>query len=325
MRHLLLVNALIFAVLAAAVALAYYGYSYTSDSGDRELKLMHELAKEKVLNIESLIDDADRKLLREVQLDPPSDLRALYQATGAAVSSVFVLDDHYKLVPSGYVSTRPTEKEGNDFRDWFLAHVMPHLPLATQPVGVRAHVYGLWNDRPYLFSFMRRQSGDRTFYVVVEDDLSYLVGYLFPQFFAVSNSPRLYEVVDERGDLRFGTPFRDTGDDTRVVEEPFVDTVDGWKLRVAERDLEGQSALRRRGVIDTILIGAAVAVILAGLGVLAMAIRRERRANELKSEFISNVSHELKTPLSIISMFGEMLATKRTKNAAQETEYAEII
>ena len=37
-------------------------------------------------------------------------------------------------------------------------------------------------------------------------------------------------------------------------------------------------------------------------------VRRERRLTELKSEFISNVSHELKTPLSIISMFGEMLA-----------------
>jgi two-component system, OmpR family, phosphate regulon sensor histidine kinase PhoR len=68
-----------------------------------------------------------------------------------------------------------------------------------------------------------------------------------------------------------------------------------------------------------------VTVILAGLAFLAIAIRRERKSNALKSEFISNVSHELKTPLSIISMFGEMLANGRTKNADQATEYAEII
>jgi two-component system phosphate regulon sensor histidine kinase PhoR len=37
------------------------------------------------------------------------------------------------------------------------------------------------------------------------------------------------------------------------------------------------------------------------------------------------VSHELKTPLSIISMFGEMLANGRTKSPEQQTEYAEII
>jgi two-component system phosphate regulon sensor histidine kinase PhoR len=47
--------------------------------------------------------------------------------------------------------------------------------------------------------------------------------------------------------------------------------------------------------------------------------------NELKSEFISNVSHELKTPLSIISMFGEMLTLGRTKSPEQAHEYAEII
>ena len=35
-RRVLLLNALIFAVLAAAVALAYYGYSYTSEVSSRE-------------------------------------------------------------------------------------------------------------------------------------------------------------------------------------------------------------------------------------------------------------------------------------------------
>ena len=73
------------------------------------------------------------------------------------------------------------------------------------------------------------------------------------------------------------------------------------------------------------LIGGAVTVILGGLAFLGFAIRRERRLNELKSEFISNVSHELKTPLSIISMFGEMLAEGRTKSPEQAHEYAEII
>ena len=59
MRRLVLVNALIFAVLAAAAALAYYGYSATTEQPprDRELALMLDLAEEKVLNIESLIDE----------------------------------------------------------------------------------------------------------------------------------------------------------------------------------------------------------------------------------------------------------------------------
>jgi two-component system phosphate regulon sensor histidine kinase PhoR len=86
-----------------------------------------------------------------------------------------------------------------------------------------------------------------------------------------------------------------------------------------------EPGIDRRMLIDSLLIGVAVVVVLAGLSFLGVTIRRERRLNELKSEFISNVSHELKTPLSIISMFGEMLAEGRTKSPEQAHEYAEII
>ena len=333
MRRVLLLNALIFAVLAAAVALAYYGYSYTSEatSRERELALMQDLAEEKVLNIESLIDTADTKLLREVQIDPLTDLKTLLRPTGAAVSSVFVLDDKLKIVPSGTVSLRGTEKEGNAFSEYFMTRILPELQLEKQPLYERGHLFLREASKPgqppgrwYLFSFMRRMSGDRTFYVVIEDDPSYLVGRLFGQFFDISNSKRLYQVVDELGQLVFGPPLADTTG-RPVVERRFLVTVDGWTLRVTQRDIGDEKAIQRKKLIDSILIGGAVTVILAGLGFLGYAIRRERRLNELKSEFISNVSHELKTPLSIISMFGEMLAEGRTKSPEQAHEYAEII
>src|SRR6185295_8157872 len=324
-RRVLLVNALIFAVLAAAVALAYYGYSYTSEvsSSERELAVLQELADDKVLDIASRIESSDNKLLAGVQLEPMSDLRELVKTTGVAATSVFVLDDHLRLVPDGSVSTR-LGKPGIEFRDKFLARIVPKLPLARQPVGKRGHVYGTWDGRPYLFSFMKRASGDKTFYVVIEDDLIHLVNNVFPQFFSVSSSSkRLFQVRDEKGQLRYGAPFGDTAGEP-VQETRFVSTVDGWVLRVTQKDMT-DPGLERRKLVDSLLIGVAVTVILAGLAVLGFAIRRERRLNELKSEFISNVSHELKTPLSIISMFGEMLAEGRTKSSEQAHEYAEII
>ena len=320
MRRLLLVNALIFAVLAAAAALAYYGYSATSEqtSRERELALMLDLAEEKVLNIESLIDDADKKLMRSIELDEMSKLQKLIETSGAAVSSVYVLDDQLRPVPDG------SRGRTVAFRDWFLVNVLPQLPLQEQPIDTRGHLY-LNLDQPYLFSFMRRVSGGRTFYVVIEDDLFHLVGHLFPQFFIFSdNSKRLYQVVDDKGVVRYGAPFSEI-EDGLVVERRFTETWDGFVLRVAQKDLGDSAALRRKRLLDSIVIGGAVLVILAGLLVLGFAIRRERRLNELKSEFISNVSHELKTPLSIISMFGEMLAQGRTKSPEQAHEYAEII
>jgi two-component system, OmpR family, phosphate regulon sensor histidine kinase PhoR len=322
-RRVLLVNSLIFAVLAAAVALAYYGYSYTSEafSNVRERALLQELADDRVATIEWQIESADNKLLSGVQIEPMSDLRELVKTTGVAATSVFVLDDQLRLVPDGSVSTR-LGRPGIEFRDKFLARMLPELPLAQQEVDKRGHFYRTWDGRPYLFSFMKRVSGERTFYVVIEDDLVHLVVNVFPQFFSVS-SKRLYQVLDERGQLRYGPPFGNMPGEP-VQESRFLSTVDGWVLRVTQRDMT-YAGLERRKLIDSLLIGGAVAVVLAGLTFLGFAIRRERRLNELKSEFISNVSHELKTPLSIISMFGEMLAEGRTKSPEQAHEYAEII
>lgn len=325
MRRVLLVNALIFAVLAAAVALAYYGYSYTSEvsSNERELALLQELADDRVVTIESQIESTDNTVLTRVQIDPMSDLRELVKTSGVAATSVFVLDDHLQLLPDGSVSTRQG-RPGIEFRDKFLARILPELPLAQLKPDVRGHVYRTWEGRPYLFSFMKRVSGERTFYVVIEDDLVHLVDRVFPQFFSVASSPkRLYQVLDEKGKLRYGAPFGAAAGEP-VQETRFVTTVDGWVLRVTQKDMV-DPGLARRKLIDSLLIGGAVSVILAGLTFLGFAIRRERRLNELKSEFISNVSHELKTPLSIISMFGEMLAEGRTKSAEQAHEYAEII
>ncbi len=324
MRRVLLVNALIFAVLAAAVALAYYGYSYTSEvsSNDRELAVLQELADDKVLDIESRIESSDNQLLSSVQIEPMSDLRALLKTSGVAAVSVFVLDDQLRLVPDGLVSTR-LGKPGIAFRDAFLSRIAPELPLARQPVGKRGHKYGTRDGRPYLFSFMRRVSGERTFYVVIEHDLIHLVQNVFPQFFSSASAKRLYQVRDEAGQLRYGMPFADIEGEP-VHETRFMSTVDGWVLRVTQRDMP-DPGLDRRKLVDSLLIGGAVTVIVAGLTFLGLSMRRERRLNELKSEFISNVSHELKTPLSIISMFGEMLAEGRTKSPEQAHEYAEII
>ncbi len=347
MRRLLVVNALIFAVLAAASALAYYSYSATAEqtSNQRERALMQDLAEEKGTNLEYLIAASDTKLMQRIELDKLNDtefIEGLRGATGAVFAAIYVLEiakdgtgETFEVVPGGHITTRDSE-QGRIYLDWFLSHVLPSLQLTQiKKPDIRDHKYLTVADkteagetatsfgRPYLVSYMKRTSGGRTFYIVVEDDITHLTLSLFPQFFPPA-SKRLYQVVDENGVVRAGDPFTILAEGP-PVERKFVDTLDGWVLRVAQRDLENQSALDRKRLVNSVLIGGAVVVILGGLAVLGFAIRRERKLNNLKSEFISNVSHELKTPLSIISMFGEMLANKKTKSPEQAHEYAEII
>jgi two-component system phosphate regulon sensor histidine kinase PhoR len=47
--------------------------------------------------------------------------------------------------------------------------------------------------------------------------------------------------------------------------------------------------------------------------------------NALKTDFVANVSHELKTPLALVRMFGEMLQSGRVASDEKRKEYLDII
>src|SRR3989441_1270068 len=49
------------------------------------------------------------------------------------------------------------------------------------------------------------------------------------------------------------------------------------------------------------------------------------RSAQLKSDFVANVSHDLKTPLSVIRMFGETLEMGRLPDEAARHEYYRVI
>jgi signal transduction histidine kinase len=53
--------------------------------------------------------------------------------------------------------------------------------------------------------------------------------------------------------------------------------------------------------------------------------RRERHLSRLKTDFVANVSHELKTPLALIRLFGETLYLERVPDASRRKEYYQII
>ena len=116
-------------------------------------------------------------------------------------------------------------------------------------------------------------------------------------------------MVDEQGHIVFGPPI--TGGEF-TVGRPFPTTLYNWRLQIAltSAELLGQRVERQRTVeIGMVCFAAIVAI--AGLLIVVVGSVRERHLALLKSDFVANVSHELKTPLALVRMFGEMLLSDR--------------
>jgi two-component system, OmpR family, phosphate regulon sensor histidine kinase PhoR len=74
-----------------------------------------------------------------------------------------------------------------------------------------------------------------------------------------------------------------------------------------------------------VMVGLSCVAVVAGMAVVIVAAERERRLSALKSDFVANVSHELKTPLSLVRMFGELLLSGRVASDDKRREYLQII
>lgn len=312
-------------MLLAAGSLAYYGYSYSQRLAERErqaiLGTMAELAKEKIIGIQTAIADADRTVFDAVDFADVAQLGKIIK--GTPHRSAFIFGLNHQIVSGG--SYRKTNSlDDSKFMELLTGPIMTDLDIDSVGLNESRYLQKRYDGRLYLFSCTRLYSNGRIYFVILEADTSYLLAEVFPAFFDV-RSPNLYQVVNENGDLVYGYAFSGIPA-ADVVELGFPETLTLWRLRVAQRDAGAlASSETRQKTLDLVLIGVAMAVIAAGLLIMAAAVRRERRLSQLKSDFISNVSHELKTPLSIISMFGELLAMGRVKSPEQSVEYAEII
>ncbi|MBN1491750.1 MAG: hypothetical protein JXA69_17690 [Phycisphaerae bacterium] len=125
--------------------------------------------------------------------------------------------------------------------------------------------------------------------------------------------------------------FRLTKSDSDVpADAPFAEPVGrlapDWVLIPNERAIRHAraTAATQRNVIVGATAAVGLSLILTVWAVIA-GVRGQMRLAQLKAEFVANVSHELKTPLSLIRMFGETLWLGRVQDENQAREYHGII
>jgi two-component system phosphate regulon sensor histidine kinase PhoR len=154
-------------------------------------------------------------------------------------------------------------------------------------------------------SYWQRSHLSRRYMIVAWHDVRPVVHDILPRLYRDIDPDSRMNVIDEEGRIVFGPPIKG-GEFT--VGRPFPTTLYNWQLQVAlttarswgRRWRSSASSSSRWSRSRALWRSRGSAIVLAGS-------MKERRLAALKSDFVANVSHELKTPLALIRMFGEML------------------
>ncbi len=113
---------------------------------------------------------------------------------------------------------------------------------------------------------------------------------------------------------------------SRVVTATFGEALPEWRVALYQPPgMSPREMVRRQITIFTIAFGLLLLVIVAGLVATYRLVRRETEMARLKADFVANVSHDLKTPLSLIRMFAETLEMGRLADEPTRQEYYRVI
>ncbi|NJK87943.1 MAG: HAMP domain-containing histidine kinase [Myxococcales bacterium] len=122
-------------------------------------------------------------------------------------------------------------------------------------------------------------------------------------------------------------PYVAKKDESIIATEAFLKKTDlNWALSLMLRDptLVPNFAASRSSLYFWTLI-LLCAALMGGVFYMVRSVIAEAKLSRLKTDFVSSVSHDLRTPLTSIRMFSEMLHAGEVETAEERKEYVAII
>jgi two-component system phosphate regulon sensor histidine kinase PhoR len=327
------------AVLMAVGILAYFTFRTTLQVERLRQQSVLEatlgLANEKADRLDKRIIEQDNVIVAIADPARLADLTQRWLPTARretpTVRAILVLDDsHTVLAFASRAGGAFAEEEA--FRRLLVGKMTEDMELAKQAPDELRHLHREYHGQSYLVSYWQRLvttpgSDDpahaRRYLFVAWHDVGRIVKDTMPSLFSEAATPSRVNVIDEDGRIVFGPQLR-SGEFTVAVR--FPTTLYGWRVQVSPSGSDELTArVRNRAMLELVMVILSCAVIVLGVATILVAAERERRMSALKSEFVANVSHELKTPLALVRMFGEMLQSGRVASEAKRREYLDII
>jgi two-component system phosphate regulon sensor histidine kinase PhoR len=329
-------------VLAAVGIVAFFTFRTTLQverlTQQSVLEATLGLANEKADRLDKRIVEQDNVVFAVADPQRVAELTQRWLPTAQretpTVRAIVVLDEaHTVLAFASRAGGAFAEEEA--FRRLLVQRMCGDMDLARLPPDELRHLHHEYRGQSYLVSYWQRvvtppagedepaDLGQRRYLVVAWHDIGRIVKDTMPTLFSEAPTPSRVNVVDEDGRIIFGPPLR-SGQFTVAVR--FPTTLYSWRVQVSPGASDELTArVQSRAMLELVMIVLSCAVIIVGVATILLAAEKERRMSALKSEFVANVSHELKTPLALVRMFAEMLQTGRVASDAKRQEYLDII
>jgi two-component system phosphate regulon sensor histidine kinase PhoR len=324
-------------VVAAVGVLAYFTFRTTLQIDNLRQQSVLEatlaLATEKANRLDRQIVDQDNVVMAvadpaRIEVLPERWLPTAQRET-PSVRAILVLDEGRSVLAfASRASGAFADEEA--FRRLVTERMIGDMELAAQPPDELRHLHREYAGQSYLVSYWQRVHEGRRYLVIAWHDIGRIVRETLPMLYnEPAKDPRAAQVasrvnvVDEEGRIIFGPPLR-TSEFTVGVR--FPTTLYNWRVQVSPLASEELAKrVENRRLLEITMVSLSGIVIVAAAIAILVVSEKERRISALKSEFVANVSHELKTPLALVRMFAEMLQSGRVQSDAKRQEYLDII
>jgi two-component system phosphate regulon sensor histidine kinase PhoR len=250
------------------------------------------------------------------------------------VRAVLILDSARDVLAFATRASGPWAEE-ESFRRLLVRRMMNDMDLGELPPDELHHLHHEYGGQSYLLSYWSHVWQDRRYVIVAWHDIGRIVKDALPRIYSnaegataagaarIAPETARVDIVDEEGRIIFGPPLRN-GEFT--VGVPFPTTLYNWRLQVSPKAAEELTSREQNTrSLELVMLLMSCVVMVAALVTILLMAERMRRVSALKSDFVANVSHELKTPLALVRMFGEMLQSGRVASEAKRQEYLDII